>query len=145
MKTKDLYVFSSRMKPAKKILDYDPYWSSVVLLLRGEGPNNSTTLIDSSGKNTVTAVGTGKISTNQFKFGTSSFNSGGGWGNGFITGSNIKNSIPQAFYNGMVDIPYKLELSFWYGKLIARQQWWMGSYSARILEWSGYSSLPCVW
>lgn len=51
----------------------DPYWSSVVLLLHGEGANGSTTITDSSSlNNSLTAVGNCNISTSQFKFGNAS-------------------------------------------------------------------------
>jgi len=57
----------------------DPYFSSVSLLLHGDGTNGSTTIIDSSpSPKTVTAVGNAQISTAQSKFGGSSilFNPG---------------------------------------------------------------------
>lgn len=51
----------------------DPDWANVVLLLGCKGPNGSTTFIDSSlVANTMTAGGTGQISTAQFKFPSSS-------------------------------------------------------------------------
>lgn len=45
--------------------------TSTVLLLRGQGANNSTTITDEAG-HTMTANNTAKISTAQFKFGSSS-------------------------------------------------------------------------
>lgn len=51
----------------------DPYWSSVVLLLHGEGSDGSTTITDSSGSpKTMTAQGNAQIDTAQYKFGTAS-------------------------------------------------------------------------
>jgi len=51
----------------------DPYFSSVSLLLHGDGTNGSTTIIDSSSSpKTVTAFGNAQISTAQSKFGSSS-------------------------------------------------------------------------
>lgn len=51
----------------------DQYWDSVVLALRGEGANNSTTIIDDSNSAKAgTVSGDAKISTAQFKYGSSS-------------------------------------------------------------------------
>lgn len=51
----------------------DPYFSSVSVLLRGGGANNSTVMTDSAASpKAVTAVGNAKISTAQSKFGGSS-------------------------------------------------------------------------
>jgi len=51
----------------------DPYRSNVSLLLHGDGPNGSTTIIDSSpSPKTVTAFGNAQISTAQSKFGGAS-------------------------------------------------------------------------
>ena len=51
----------------------DPYFSSVSLLLHGNGTNGSTTITDSSpSPKTVTAVGNAQISTAQSKFGGAS-------------------------------------------------------------------------
>ena len=51
----------------------DPYASSVSLFLKGDGPNASTTFIDSSpAPKTVTAFGNAQISTAQSKFGGAS-------------------------------------------------------------------------
>ena len=51
----------------------DPYFSSVSLLLHGNGTNGSTTIIDSSpSPKTVTAVGNAQISTAQSLFGGAS-------------------------------------------------------------------------
>lgn len=49
--------------------DGDPYWSSVVLLLHGDGPNSSTAIADNSAsKKAMTANGSAQISTAQSKF-----------------------------------------------------------------------------
>lgn len=51
----------------------DPYYSSVSLLLHGNGSNGSTTITDNSpSPKTVTAVGNAQISTAQNKFGSAS-------------------------------------------------------------------------
>jgi hypothetical protein len=51
----------------------DPYFANVSLLLRGDGTNGSTTIIDgSSSPKTVTAFGNAQISTAQSKFGGAS-------------------------------------------------------------------------
>lgn len=51
----------------------DPFFSSVSLLLLGNGTNGSTTIVDSSpSPKTMTAVGDAKISTAQSKFGGAS-------------------------------------------------------------------------
>lgn len=51
----------------------DPYWNNVVLYLKGDGVNNSTTIVDSSpSPKTITIFGDTKISTTQSKYGGSS-------------------------------------------------------------------------
>ena len=51
----------------------DPYFANVSLLLRGDGANGSTTILDESySPKTVTAVGNAQISTAQSKYGGSS-------------------------------------------------------------------------
>jgi hypothetical protein len=51
----------------------DPFFASVSLLLRGDGTNGSTTIIDNSlSPKTVTAFGNAQISTAQSKFGGAS-------------------------------------------------------------------------
>ena len=56
----------------------DPYFSSVSVLLRGEGTNNSTTFLDTaSSPKTITVGGGAKISTTQKKSGVSSMFFGG--------------------------------------------------------------------
>lgn len=51
---------------------YDPYWSSVSVLLHGDGSNGSTTIVDSKGINSVSAIGNARVSTAVKKFGTGS-------------------------------------------------------------------------
>jgi len=59
-------------------IEYDPYFASVSLLLKGEGANGSTTITDSSANAfTVTASGDAQISTAQSKFGGASLAFGG--------------------------------------------------------------------
>ena len=56
-------MMSRRMGDA---LDYDPYWDDVVLLLKGEGSDGSTNIIDSSVNNhPMTVHGNAQISTAQ--------------------------------------------------------------------------------
>ena len=63
-------ILMARMDDA---MDYDPYWDDVVLMLKGDGPDGSTNIIDSSVNNhSVTVHGNAKISTAQSKFGGSS-------------------------------------------------------------------------
>lgn len=51
----------------------DPYYSSVSLLLHGDGTNGSTTIVDSSSTPKIlTASGGAAITTTQYKFGTGS-------------------------------------------------------------------------
>ena len=46
--------------------DFDPYWDDVVLLLKGDGPDGSTNIIDSSINNyPVTVEGNARISTDR--------------------------------------------------------------------------------
>ena len=52
--------------------DTDPHWSNVKLLIHANGTNGSTTFVDSSGTNVLTAVGSAQISTAQSKFNGSS-------------------------------------------------------------------------
>ena len=75
-------LLTKRLMMARRVLDtpdcdtpdYDPYWDDVALLLKGDGPDGSTNIIDSSVNNhSVTVHGNAKISTAQSKFGGSSF------------------------------------------------------------------------
>lgn len=50
----------------------DPYWANTSLLVHADGANGITTIIDSTGKNTITCYGNAQISTAQNKFGGSS-------------------------------------------------------------------------
>lgn len=57
----------------------DPYAANVVLYLKGDGANNSTTIVDSSpSPKTLTRYGNTKISTTQGKYGGSSIYVAGG-------------------------------------------------------------------
>ena len=60
---------------------WDPYWSDTSLLLLGNGTNGSTTIIDSTGKNTITVNGNAQIDTGTKKYGTGSlkFDGTGDW------------------------------------------------------------------
>ena len=56
----------------------DPYWSSVVLLITGDGTNGSTTFTDlSNTHNTITNTGPVTVSTSIKKYGTGSMNFNG--------------------------------------------------------------------
>ena len=53
--------------------DCDPYWGNVVLLLKGDGPDGSTNIIDSSvNSHSVTVYEDARIKATQSKFGDSS-------------------------------------------------------------------------
>ena len=70
----------------------DASYSSVSLLLHGDGPNGSTTITDSSpSPKTVTAVGNAQISTAQSKFGGASILLDG-------NGDNLSTPDSDAFY-----------------------------------------------
>jgi hypothetical protein len=61
------------MRLAKDYAAADPLFSNVLLLLHGNGADDSTTIVDSSRySNVVTPVGNAQISTEQSKFGGSS-------------------------------------------------------------------------
>lgn len=61
------------MKAGGEAVTGDPFFSSVVLLLHGDGTNGSTSIIDSSpSSKAVTAVGDARISTAQSMFSGSS-------------------------------------------------------------------------
>lgn len=93
----------------------DPYWSNVSLLLHGDGANGSTTITDSTGKNTLTAVGNAQISTAQSKFGGSGL---------YFDGSGDYVSFPSTA-NASLDADFTVECFFYcisknqYAKIIA--------------------------
>lgn len=65
-----------RLRQGFTVPSGDPYWVYVVSLMHFDGPNGSTTMVDSAGTDwTPTGV---SISTAQFKFGGSSLALGGG-------------------------------------------------------------------
>lgn len=75
-------MLNTRLRQTEVSGDTDPNFANVSLLLHFNGANGSTTFTDSSSNNlTVTAVGTGQISTAQSKFGGASglFGSGGNY------------------------------------------------------------------
>lgn len=60
----------------------DPYWANVSLLLHGDGTNGSTSIVDDSKINTVTANGAAQIESSVVKFGSGAIqmtNSSVGW------------------------------------------------------------------
>jgi hypothetical protein len=59
--------------PARRATADDPYFANVILYLKGDGDNDSTTIIDSSSYNkTITPGATSVIKTDQSKYGGSS-------------------------------------------------------------------------
>ena len=75
----------------------DPYYGNVSLLLKGNGTNGSTTIIDSSpSPKTVTAFGNAQISTAQSKFGGASIAFDG-------TGDYLNINSDSAFGYGLSD------------------------------------------
>jgi len=79
----------------------DPYPNSVVLLLRGDGANDSTNIVDSSiSPKAITVFGNTKISTDQSKYGGSSIYFDG-------SGDYIRATIPDGL--GIGDFT----LEFW--------------------------------
>ena len=78
------------------VVSSDPYFSSVSLLLHGDGTDSSTVFLDSSPiPKTITAIGLAKISTTQSKFGGSSM---------YFDGTNSYLTVPASssfeFENG---------------------------------------------
>ena len=60
--------------------DVDPYWGQVGICISANGANGSTTIVDDTGRHTMTATGGAQLSTAQYKSGGSSLylpNSGG--------------------------------------------------------------------
>jgi hypothetical protein len=85
------------------IVNDDPYFANVSLLLRGGGTNGSTTIIDgSSSPKTVTAFGNAQISTAQSKFGGASIAFDG-------TGDYLDAGSNSAFGYGLNDFT----IEFW--------------------------------
>jgi hypothetical protein len=81
----------------------DPYFANVVLLLHGEGANNSTTFTDSSPlARTITPAGNAQIKTDQFKFGSASMRFDG-------TGDYVSTSTSSDFNIGATN----WSLEFW--------------------------------
>jgi len=65
--------FTPPTQPFQSFVARDPQFNAVSLLLKGDGTDGSTTIVDSSPRpKTVTAVGDAQISTAQSKFGGSS-------------------------------------------------------------------------
>lgn len=75
-------------RPVPPTAPLDPYFSSVVLLLHGDGTNGSTAIVDSSASGkTATLGGNTKITTSSPKFGTGSIAFDGGDGVLYYTDS----------------------------------------------------------
>lgn len=85
--------------------EIDPYFSSVSLLLYGEGANNSTTFTDSSSSpKTFSSVGSPVISTSYYKFGSSSI---------YFNGSNYIYSSSDSASFGFGAGDYTIECWIW--------------------------------
>ncbi len=78
---------------------YDPHWTKNVLLIHGEGTNNSTAITDVTGK-TITVAGNTKISTTQSKFGNGSV---------YFDGNGDYLTIPQTGFPIVYGTPYTWE------------------------------------
>lgn len=74
-----MFLSSGRLLGIKPTLEYDPFFSSVGLLMHMDGANGSTTITDLIGS-TITNAGSPTISTAQFKFGGSSLSLNGSSG-----------------------------------------------------------------
>lgn len=82
----------------------DPFFSSVSVLLHGEGANGSTTIIDSSSSpKTITANGNAQISTTRSRFGVGSITFGNG---GYIISSG------SAFQFGTANLTIQVSIYF---------------------------------
>ena len=81
----------------------DPYFANISLLLRGDGTNGSTTILDESfSPKTVTAYGNAQISTAQSKYGGSSI---------AFDGSGDYLSVPASTQFSLSTVDYTIE--FW--------------------------------
>ena len=54
------------------VSESDPHWSNVVLLAHCNGTDGSTTIVDSTGRHSLTAQGNAQLDTAQSKYGTAS-------------------------------------------------------------------------
>lgn len=114
--------------------DRDPYWTSTVLLLHGDGANNSTTFTDSSPSAlSITRIDGPVISTAQSKFGGSSM---------YFDGVSDALQLPSSAALNLSTGPYTIE--FW-----MRTNGTQTAYSAMFSRWSsaptagGSSSVEC--
>ena len=90
--------------PTNATAKADPYWSSVVALLHGEGATGSTTITDSSPlAANWTASGNAQVVTAQYKFGSSSIYFDGA--GDYISPSA---SLSSNFYFGTTDWTFEL-------------------------------------
>lgn len=78
------FLIASKRIQREPLPDNDPYIDKVTLLMHMEGAHGSTTFVDSTGLNTLTAFAPAIISTAQSRFGASSafFDGVGGYVNG---------------------------------------------------------------
>jgi len=89
----------------------DPQFTSVSLLLHGDGTNGSTTIVDSSRlPKTVTAFGNAQISTAQSKFGGASIAFDG-------TGDYLQTASSSALALGAGD--FTVEAWVWFGSVVS--------------------------
>lgn len=82
-------VAGGRPVPPTALVETDPYWGNVSLLLHADGADGATTTVDSSGfAHTVTRRAAATLSTAQKRFGTASMKfPGNGGGNGASVGA----------------------------------------------------------
>ena len=133
----------------------EPYFTNVTLLLKGDGTNGSTNIIDSSNNNfSVTASGNAAISTAQSKYGGSSlyFDGIGDYldiassnSSAFVFGTNnftVEFWIKSSSSNGNLLNPASLSGDGFWGVIIQNSNLrWNNSYNSTNLWAIGCSSI----
>lgn len=104
-------VVASRRHAVAPVEEYDPYWGNVVSLLRFNGPDGSTDIVDDKGI-VWTANGDAKISTAQARFGGSSLRLDG-------AGDFIVSAADAAMARGTVDFTVEA----WVRTAVAKQSY----------------------
>lgn len=132
----------------------DPYFSSVSVLLRGEGANNSTAILDTaSSPKIITVVGAAKISTTQKKSGTSSMFFGGSGdylsvpaspGNNFNFGTGDF-TVEAWFYLASAGSSYRTMLVIPWGSTNLAIRFGDGGFGSRLLFATDASTFPTVY
>ena len=120
----------------------DLYYSSVKLLLHFDGTNGQTTAVDSSGTpKTITAQGTGRLSTAQPKFGTASAVSEASYSNGWTTPDSADWWFGSSLFTVEADVYYTTVpggsevatvVSQWQA---AQQSWFLGHVNGAFGLW----------